>query len=233
MQNSENTDAETRLGPLLGSRPWLGGTPTEEIPGENSPVFSANVKEAINEQLKGLPRAIMVTTMLQTRLAEHRGSTDADPDVAALMPRMILRVRHAMEQMNFASGDEVDCVYARVKGDHHLLMVLSWSQGSEAFEDEEWKSRKRRIQGPQDHLGRSVERAAKRQGATIAHWQEKGGAGIWAHMQRELAEFEATLGVPRGSFARMIAWLDRLSLSDFLDQQDRALEQIQNEGWPN
>ena len=124
------------------------------------------VKEAINEQLKGLPRAIMVTTMLQTRLAEHRGSTDADPDVKTLMPRMVLRVRHAMEQMSFASGDEVDCVYARVKGDHHLLMVLSWSQGSEAFEDEEWKATKRRIQGPQDHLGRSVERAAKRQGAS-------------------------------------------------------------------
>ena len=85
----------------------------------------------------------------------------------------------------------------------------------------------RRLPGPQDHLGRAADRTATRHGADVAHWQEKNGARLWSEMQRELAEFEAGLGIPRGSFGRMIAWCDRLSRADFprpagLDDRDGA-----------
>ena len=233
MRNNEKTEAENRLGPLRGTRRWLGITLPENIPEEDSPASVSNMRKVIDEQLRGLPRAIMVMTLSQSRVAEHRGLSDVDPQVGAMTPRAILRVRHTMEQMDFVPGDEVDCVYARVKGDHHLLRVLSWSQGSGAFEDEEWKAIMRRLQGPQDHLGRAAERTARRQGATVAHWQENGGAGIWAHMQRELAEFETATGIPKGSFARMLVFFDRLSRADFLDQQDWALQMVQNDGWPS
>ena len=233
MPNDEKTDAENRVAPLRGTRRWLGITLPENIPEEDSAAYASNMRRAIDEQLRGLPRAIMVMTLSQSRLAEHRGLSDADPQVGAITPRAILRVRHAVDQMDFAPGDEVDCVYARVKGDHHLLRLLSWSQGSGAFEDETWKATMRRIPGPQDHLGRAAERTARRQGATVAHWQEKGGAQIWAHTQRELAAFEAALGIPKGSFARMLVFFDRLSLADFLDQQDWALQMVQSDGWPS
>ena len=233
MPNDKETDAENRVGPFRGTRRWLGITLPEEIPEKDSPASVSNMRRAIDNQLRGLPRAIMVMTLSQSQIAEHRGLTDADPQVGAMTPGAILRVRHTVDQMEFASGDEVDCVYARVKGDHHLLEVLSWSQGTGAFEDENWKATMRRLQGPQDHLGRAAERAARRQGASVAHWQQNGGAGIWNHTQRELAAFESAAGIPKGSFARMLVFFDRLSLADFLDQQDWALQMVQNDGWPS
>ena len=235
MHNGENDGEEGNLGPLRGSRRWLGITPPENlenIPDENSPEFAENVRSALQEQTKGLPRAIWVLTLSQSQIAEQTGLADAPSNLRAMAPRTLLRVRHTMEQMQFAPGDEVDCVYARVKGDHHLLRIMSWSQGSGAFEDEAWKTTMRRLPGPQDHLGRAADRTARRHGADVAHWQEKNGARLWSEMQRELAEFEAGLGIPRGSFGRMIAWCDRLSRADFLDQQNWMIEMVQNKGCP-
>ena len=31
----------------------------------------------------------------------------------------------------------------------------------------------------------------------------------------------------------MLVFFDRLSLADFLDQQDWALQMVQNDGWPS
>ena len=171
MPNDKETDAENRVGPFRGTRRWLGITLPEEIPEKDSPASVSNMRRAIDNQLRGLPRAIMVMTLSQSQIAEHRGLTDADPQVGAMTPGAILRVRHTVDQMEFASGDEVDCVYARVKGDHHLMEVLSWSQGTGAFEDENWKATMRPAAGstgPPGPSGRTGGETPRRERSPLA-----------------------------------------------------------------
>ena len=89
MHNGENDGEEGNLGPLRGSRRWLGITPPENlenIPDENSPEFAENVRSALQEQTKGLPRAIWVLTLSQSQIAEHTGSPTHRPTSAPWRP---------------------------------------------------------------------------------------------------------------------------------------------------